>query len=38
VRFARDYLDGTHLCPTFDDVTRHAMLSAIETAVATGQR
>ena len=37
--FARDYRDGTHLCPTFDDaVTRHRMLDAIETAAATGQR
>src|SRR2546425_3879841 len=37
--FARDYLEGTHLCPTFDDaVTRHRMLNAIETAAATGQR
>src|SRR6266700_2733402 len=38
-RFARDYRDGTHFCPTFDDaVTRHRMLNAIETAAATGQR
>jgi predicted dehydrogenase len=38
-RFARDYREGTHLCPTFDDaVTRHRMLNAIETASATGQR
>jgi predicted dehydrogenase len=38
-RFARDYREGTHLCPTFDDaVTRHRMLSAIETAAATGHR
>lgn len=38
-RFARDYREGTHLCPTFDDaVTRHRMLHAIETAAATGQR
>src|SRR3954449_7463398 len=38
-RFARDYRDGTHLCPTFDDaVTRHRMLDAIEMAAATGQR
>ena len=38
-RFARDYRDGTYLCPTFDDaVTRHRMLNAIETAAATGQR
>jgi predicted dehydrogenase len=39
VRFARDYREGTQLCPTFDDaVTRHRMLEAIETAAATGQR
>src|SRR5881409_4093951 len=38
-RFARDYREGTHYCPTFDDaVTRHRMLNAIETAAATGQR
>ena len=38
-RFARDYREGTHLCPTFDDaVTRHRMLDAIEMAAATGQR
>ena len=38
-RFARDYREGTQLCPTFDDaVTRHRMLNAIETAAATGQR
>ena len=38
-RLARDYREGTHLCPTFDDaVTRHRMLDAIETAAATGQR
>ena len=38
-RFARDYREGTHLCPTFDDaVTRHRMLDAIEQAAATGQR
>jgi len=38
-RFARDYRDGTHFCPTFEDaVTRHRMLHAIETAAATGQR
>jgi predicted dehydrogenase len=38
-RFARDYREGTHFCPTFDDaVTRHHMLNAIETAAATGQR
>src|SRR5881296_1981797 len=39
VRFARDYREGTHFCPTFDDaVTRHRMLEAVETAAATGQR
>ena len=38
-RFACDYRQGTRLCPTFDDaVTRHRMLSAIETAAASGQR
>ena len=38
-RFARDYREGTHLCPTFEDaVTRHRMLNAIATAAATGQR
>jgi predicted dehydrogenase len=38
-RFARDYREGTHFCPTFDDaVTRHRMLDAIETAAATGER
>src|SRR5437868_1510223 len=38
-RFARDYREGTHLCPTFEDaVMRHRMLNAIETAAATGQR
>jgi predicted dehydrogenase len=38
-RFARDYREGTHLCPTFEDaVTRHRMLNAIETAAATGRR
>jgi predicted dehydrogenase len=37
--FARDYREGTHLCPTFDDgVTRHLMLDAIETAAASGKR
>jgi predicted dehydrogenase len=37
--FARDYREGTQLCPTFDDaVTRHRLLDAIETAAATGQR
>ncbi|WP_326719893.1 Gfo/Idh/MocA family oxidoreductase [Streptomyces sp. NBC_00243] len=38
-RFAQDYREGTHLCPTFEDaVTRHRMLNAIETAAATGRR
>jgi predicted dehydrogenase len=38
-RFACDYREGTHFCPTFDDaVTRHRMLNAIETAAATGER
>jgi predicted dehydrogenase len=38
-RFAHDYREGTHFCPTFEDaVTRHRMLNAIETAAATGQR
>jgi predicted dehydrogenase len=38
-RFARDYREGTHFCPTFDDaVMRHRMLNAIETAAATGER
>src|SRR5439155_14415065 len=38
-RFTRDYREGTHLCPTFDDaVTRHRMVNAIETAAAIGQR
>src|SRR5213593_1749108 len=38
-RFARDYREGTHFCPAFDDaVTRHRMLNAVETAAATGQR
>jgi predicted dehydrogenase len=38
-RFARDYREGTHLCPTFEDAaTRHRMLNAIETAAASGQR
>jgi predicted dehydrogenase len=37
-RFARDYREGTHLCPTFEDaVTRHRMLDAIETSAASGQ-
>src|SRR5947209_79703 len=36
---ARDYREGTHFCPTFDDaVSRHRMLNAIEMAAATGQR
>ncbi len=39
VRFARDYREGTHLSPTFEDaVTRHRMLNAIEMAAATGER
>src|SRR3989442_9716106 len=39
VRFARDFREGTHVCPTFDDaVTRHRMLHAIEIAAATGHR
>jgi predicted dehydrogenase len=38
-RFARDYREGTHFCPSFEDaVTRHRMPNAIETAAATGQR
>ncbi len=38
-RFARDYREGTRLCPTFDDaLTRHRMLDMIQTAAATGQR
>jgi predicted dehydrogenase len=38
-RFAQDYREGTHLCPTFEDaVTRHRMLNAIETAAASGER
>ncbi len=38
-RFARDYREGTHFCPTFEDaVTRHRMLDAIEIAAVTGQR
>jgi predicted dehydrogenase len=38
-RFACDYRDGTHLCPTFEDgLIRHRMLDAIETAAATGRR
>jgi predicted dehydrogenase len=38
-RFAQDYREGTHFCPTFEDaVLRHRMLNAIETAAATGQR
>jgi predicted dehydrogenase len=39
VHFARDYREGTQLCPTFDDaVVRHRMLNAIETAAGTGRR
>src|SRR6059058_6543858 len=38
-RFARDYREATHFCPTFEDaVRRHRMLNAIETAAASGQR
>jgi len=38
-RFARDYREGTHYCPTFEHaVRRHRMLDAIETAAATGER
>jgi predicted dehydrogenase len=38
-QLARDYREGTHLCPTFDDaVTRHRTLTAIERAAATGDR
>jgi predicted dehydrogenase len=38
-RFARDYREGTHFCPTFEDaVTRHRMLNAIETSAASGRR
>ena len=38
-RFARDYREGTHFCPTFEDAAgRHRMLNAIETAAATGRR
>jgi predicted dehydrogenase len=38
-RFAHDYREGTHFCPTFDDaVTRHRMLDAIEIAATTGRR
>jgi predicted dehydrogenase len=38
-RFARDYREGRHFCPTFDDaVARHRMLDAIETAATTGRR
>src|SRR5437773_2571794 len=38
-RFARDYREGTQLCPTFEDaVTRHRLLAAIEAAAATGRR
>ena len=36
---ARDYREGTHFLPTFDDaVTRHRILDAIETAATTGER
>jgi len=39
VRFARDFREGTHVCPTFDDaVTRHRILHAIDSAAETGQR
>src|SRR5437868_4053859 len=38
-RFACDYREESHFCPTFDDaVARHRMLDAIERAAATGQR
>ena len=38
-RFACDYREGTHFCPTFEDaVRRHRMLDAVETAAATGER
>src|SRR5207244_12698056 len=38
-RFARDYREGTHLCPMFDDaLTRHRLPHAIETAAPTGHR
>src|SRR5437870_2133349 len=38
-RFARDYREGTHLCPTFEDaLIRHRMVHAIETAAAAGLR
>jgi predicted dehydrogenase len=38
-RFARDYREGTHFCPTFEDaVRRQRMLDAIETAAVTGER
>jgi predicted dehydrogenase len=38
-RFARDYREGTHFCPTFEDAAlRHRTLHAIETAAATGRR
>lgn len=36
-RLARDWHEGTHLCPTFDDaVNRHRLLQAIESAASTG--
>lgn len=39
VRFAQDYREGSHHCPTFDDaVRRHRMLSAVEASAKTGQR
>jgi len=38
-RFAHDYREGTHFCPTFNDaVTSHHMLNAIETAATSGRR
>src|SRR3989475_2385151 len=38
-RFAHDYREGTHYCPTFEEaVTPHRMLNAIETAAADGER
>ena len=38
-RFAHDYREGTHFCPTFEDAARrHRMLDAVETAAATGRR
>lgn len=39
VRLARDWREGTHLCPTFDDaVVRHRMLDTIERSAATAGR